>query len=135
MPVVVGAHDQHAVESPNIPLPPTINGVAELDTGADSTLVSAALLGDTLKCFPVTGRLRMDGAALSTADRAKSDRERNMIALSVRFPALGWRVSISRAGVADELGRGTLVLIGRDVLSLCTLIYDGRNGRFVVEIP
>jgi len=134
MEVIIGPHEQD-VRTRRQPLAPNLPGIAELDTGGDGTLIDGPALGASLALFPVTGDAIMHGAALLAEDRSRLDRKRPTIALSIRFPNLGWTVSISRVIVTDGLGRGALVVVGRDVLSLCSLTYDGRAGRFSVSIP
>ena len=102
-------------------VPPPVNGIGLIDTGASGTCVDDDVaLGLNL---PVTGT-----ATMASASHAGSQRNLYPIQLEV----VGWPIKwhTNRAMGASLNAQGLIALIGRDMLRACVLVYNGTAGTF-----
>lgn len=106
-------------------VPPPVKGLGLIDTGASGTCVdddAAAALQ-----LPVTGT-----ATMVSASHAGSQRNLYPIQLEV----VGWPIKMqtNRAMGASLKAQGLVALIGRDILRVCVLVYNGGAGTFSLSI-
>lgn len=106
-----------------IPVPAPISGNALIDTGASNTCIDEDLaqrLG-----LPVIDLVHMVSASDSS--------QRNVYPAQITL--LGsLTVNVDRALSAALAQQNIIALIGRDVLQMCTLFYNGLSGEFTLSI-
>jgi|SRR5208337_3121347 len=102
-------------------VPTPIEGLALIDTGATTTCIdeeAASKMG-----LPV-----IDVATMASASEASS--EHNVHPISLIIVGSQIMINVERAMGAALAPQGLLVLIGRDVLVNCSLVYNGPAGSF-----
>lgn len=103
--------------------PQTVQGMALFDTGASHTFVdqkSATNLG-----LPIVGRGNMTSASHANIQSP-------MFAGKLIAPSLN--LNLEQALGANLASQGLIALIGRDVLRLGILVYNGVDGSFSFAI-
>lgn len=96
-----------------------------IDTGATSTCVDDA----------AAQKLRLPAIDVVTiASASHSSAEQNVYPISVEVVGLPIAINAPRAIGAPLEAQGLLVLIGRDVLQHCMLVYNGISGTFSLSI-
>ena len=113
--------------SPAIPKPLVVTGIA--DTGASITCIDPAIIqalgliaiGKTAMTTPSTG-----------ANPVMCDLYDVSLAIYSTTPEPPCRIPTLAVVESDLDHQGFQVLIGRDVLSKCMLIYDGRTGTYTL---
>ncbi len=106
-----------------ISVPASITGEALIDTGASVTCIDDAVaqqLG-----LPVIDVMQMVSASHTT--------QQNVYPVSITI-ATNLRFDLSRVMGANLQPQGLAVLIGRDLLSICTLHYNGTSGEFTLAL-
>ena len=106
-------------------LPTPLTGLGLIDTGASVTCIdeeAARRLG-----LPV-----IDVERMSSATHAQVDR--NVYPIQVEVIGFPIRLQAPRAIGAELSPQGLLLLIGRDVLQICTLFYNGPTGELTLSI-
>lgn len=113
------------------PVPPPMFVSALIDTGAEITCVNSSVIhqlglpfgGSALANVPAQSGLTvswMHDVSLSvlhpSGDPAKHLKMANLTVLEIALHTLGY-----------------LVLVGRDILSICRLLYDGQRNRFLLK--
>lgn len=106
-------------------LPPPVDGIALIDTGAAGTCIDADVA--TKLSLPVTG-----SGSITSATHAAIPCNLHPIQVEV----VGWPVKFhtNRAMGTSLKAHGIIALIGRDVLRNCILIYNGAAGTFSLSI-
>ncbi len=102
-------------------LPSPVSGFALIDTGATSTCVDD----------DAAQRLQLpviDVVQIASASHPKA--EQNVYPISIEVAGLPIGIDAPRAIGAPLAAQGLLVLIGRDVLQHCVLVYSGVTGSF-----
>lgn len=106
-------------------LPQPVSGLALIDTGATTTCVDE----DAAKKMqlPVIDVVKVASASHAAA-------EQNVYPIQIEVVGLPITVNAPRAIGAPLQPQGVLVLIGRDVLQHCVLVYNGPAGSFSLSI-
>ena len=106
-------------------LPAPVSGLALLDTGASSTCIDdgiAQQLG-----VPVVDVVTMHSAS-------HAGHPANIYPVRFAVNGLPIALDVPRALGAALTSQGLAMLIGRDVLQICTLFYNGLSGEFTLSI-
>lgn len=106
-------------------LPPPVTGYALIDTGASVTCIddaAAQKLG-----LPV-----IDVANIASASHAST--QQNVYPMHMEITGADIGIGSPRTVGAPLAAQGLLVLIGRDVLAHCMLVYNGATGSFTLSI-
>ena len=106
-------------------LPPPVSGLALIDTGASSTCVDETAAQQLQ--LPVIDVVKVASASHAAADQ-------NVYPIQIEVVGLPITVSAPRAIGAPLEPQGIIVLIGRDVLQHCVLVYNGPTGSFCLSI-
>jgi predicted aspartyl protease len=106
-------------------LPPPVSGLALIDTGATTTCVDDAAAQQL--ALPV-----IDVVAVASASHSST--EQNVYPISVEVVGLPIAIDAPRAIGAPLAAQGLLVLIGRDLLQHCVLVYNGVSGHFSLSV-
>ena len=106
-------------------LPPPVAGLALIDTGATTTCIDEEAAQD-LKLPAID--------VVTVASASHSSSEQNVYPISIEVVGLPIVVNASRAIGAALKPQGLLVLIGRDVLQSCVLVYNGPAGQFTLTL-
>jgi predicted aspartyl protease len=104
-------------------VPPPVTGWALLDTGASTTCLDDQVAEQL--SLPVIGT-----ASIGTASHASS--RRNIYPVAIEIAGLQTHIIAKAVGV-ELSSQGLLALIGRDVLSACTLFYNGLSGEITLS--
>lgn len=104
---------------------PRLSVLALIDTGAERTCID----------FDIATKLKLSAIDRITAIGAHGVEETDIYSVSFSFPDhkiefLDWNVIGARLKTA-----GFSILIGRDVLRLSLLVYDGATGDVGLEFP
>ena len=106
-------------------LPPPVSGLALIDTGATSTCVDDAAAQQLQ--VPVIDVVKI-------ASASHSETEQNVYPISIEVVGLPIAIDAPRAIGAPLAAQGLLVLIGRDLLQQCILVYNGVSGSFSLSL-
>lgn len=106
-------------------LPPPVAGLALIDTGATTTCIDE-------EAAQVLKLPAIDVVKVASASHASS--EQNVYPISIEVVGLPIVVNAPRAIGAALKPQGLLVLIGRDVLQSCVLVYNGPAGQFTLTL-
>lgn len=107
------------------PTPQPVNGWALLDTGASNTCIDEE---EAQKMsLPVTGV-----GTMSSASHAKTSS--NIYPIQIEVTGFPIRFQSLRTMGAALKEQGLLMLIGRDLLAHCVLIYNGLTGQITLSI-
>lgn len=111
----------------NQPVPPPVTGWALLDTGATRSCVDQSTIA----------RLGVNPIGTTTTGTAGGRVQQYLYPAKFRFPGEGLEIEFSSVVGVDLAGqsiasRDLIVLVGRDVLSRCVLIYNGPGGFFTL---
>ncbi|SRR5712692_5393847 len=111
--------------SQQIPLPSPITGTALIDTGASRSCVHS----------PIMSNLGVNPIGVITSLTAAGPAPQNLYPAHFTFPAIGFNIDFTSVIGSDLTGQiingqQLIALIGRDVLSLGTFIYNGSMGTF-----
>ena len=114
------------------PVPSPVSGVALIDTGATQTLVHEPTV-QLLRIDPVGKR----GVVGPNGHRSKC----NVYPVMLRFPVQKeWTVTVSHAiggqpgQILTKPPQDLLVLLGRDFLASCILIWNGKGGSWSLAL-
>lgn len=102
---------------------PSIKALALIDTGASSTCISQNI-ADALTLIP------FDSQKVHTAGGAT---EQLLYDVGVVLPISQPNILSVQAPCADLKDQPYQVLLGRDVLSRCTLFYNGMDNSFALH--
>jgi len=108
-----------------IPLPQPVPGIALIDTGATSTCIDEAI-AQKLK-LPVVD-------VVSIASASHADSKQNVYPALIEVVGIAIKFNALRAIGVPLANQGIHVLIGRDLLQICTLFYNGMIGSFTLSI-
>lgn len=106
-------------------LPQPVSGVALIDTGATSTCIDDAI-AQQLK-LPVVDVITIASAPHPNSKQNVYPALIEVVGFNIKFNAL-------RAIGVPLANQGIQVLIGRDLLQVCTLFYNGMIGSFTLSI-
>ena len=111
--------------------PPTVTVQGLVDTGASCTCVDPSVL--TQLGIPPTGRVQV----YTPSTRETTPHETNQYDVSIFIPgatpqARPFAVPTLPAIESELQHQGYSVLIGRDILSSCLLVYEGQGGFFTL---
>jgi len=106
-------------------LPQPVSGVALIDTGATSTCIDDAI-AQQLK-LPV-----VDVITIASASHPNS--KQNVYPALIEVVGINIKFNAFRAIGVPLANQGIQVLIGRDLLQVCTLFYNGMIGSFTLSI-
>jgi predicted aspartyl protease len=106
-------------------VPTPKSGWALIDTGASVTCVDDQAAQELN--LPV-----IDVVPMCSASHAQT--QQNVYPVQITIPALGFNLQAPRAVGAALAAQGLLLLIGRDVLQICTLFYNGPAGQITIAI-
>jgi predicted aspartyl protease len=99
--------------------------MALIDTGASHTCIDEAIaqqLG-----LPVVNIVQVASASHASTTQ-------NVYPVGIEVSAIGWRIDSPSVIGAPLAVQGIVLLIGRDILKLCTLIYNGFTGHITLAI-
>lgn len=121
---------RHALQLAGATVPPLVPMRAMIDTGASCTCVDPSII-TALSLTPSGAQLPMNtGSSGSTPfDADQYDVSLLIPASSTQYAAFR-RATIPVAEMPLVVSIGVDALIGRDILSECLLVYDGRNEIF-----
>lgn len=109
--------------------PPSVSGVALVDTGATLTCVHEALL---------TG-LGLNPTGAVTSGTAAGPTQQSMYFARLTFPQLGWTGELPVAGVdltGQQVGttppQSIVALLGRNLLQNWMLVWNGPGGMWSI---
>ncbi len=105
--------------------PDPISGLALIDTGATSTCVDDAAAQQLQ--LPV-----VDVVEIASATHAST--QQNVYPIRIALVGTPLTIDAPRADGAALAAQGLLLLIGRDVLSSCTLFYNGSTGQITLSL-
>lgn len=109
--------------------PPPVKVLALVDTGSSGTMIHSDLIA-ALGLTP-TGRSRLTTATTGTSPVWTDTYD---ISLSFRAPQRRpTTITELRVAATDFTNHGFQVLLGRDILAQCLLVYDGRLGCFMLS--
>lgn len=122
-------HLQQALQAAGVAVPPAVNGLFLIDTGASHTVVDAALI------IPLG--LNPTGAVMihtpSTAGTAVSMPQYDlMIYVPGATNAQGWLIESIPVTASSFAGQTIDGLIGRDIIDRGLLVYNGHAGHFTL---
>lgn len=102
--------------------------LALLDTGASSSALDYRLVASL-------GLMFHGSVTVHTPSTGPNVVVRNTYDACFVFDESGPDPLVATVAVieTDFTGQGMLALIGRDILDLCTFVYDGRGGTFRLE--
>lgn len=106
-------------------LPPPMTGFALIDTGASSTCVDENAARQLQ--LPVVNVVNMASASHAST-------QANVYPILIDILGLPVPINAPQAIGAALASQGLLILLGRDVLQFCTLIYNGFNGEITLAI-
>ena len=106
-------------------MPPPKMGFASIDTGASNTCIDEQLAKDLL--LPV-----VDVGFMGSASHEKT--ECNIYPVQIQLTGFQILFQSPRTFGAALKDKGADVLLGRDLLSRCTLFYNGSNGEITLSI-
>ena len=106
-------------------LPPPVAGLALIDTGATTTCIDE-------EAAQVLKLPAIDVVTVASASHASS--ERNVYPISIEVVGLPIVVNAPRSIGAELKAQGLLLLIGRDVVQSCVLVYNGPAGLFTLTL-
>jgi predicted aspartyl protease len=126
MPVVIMPHPDFAaaLTKQNRPLPAPVNGMALLDTGAGGTSVDEQI---AIKM----GLVPVGPGQITSATHQKQPCL--VYPIHLEFPGGNLKIDVTRAAGLPLAAEGISVLIGRDVLSRCVMIYHGPDGSVTLS--
>lgn len=106
-------------------LPPPVTGLALIDTGATTTCIDEE----------AAQKLQLPAIDVVTvASVSHASTERNVYPISIEVAGLPIVVNAPRSVGAELKAQGLLLLIGRDVLQSCVLVYNGPAGQFTLTL-
>lgn len=97
--------------------------IALIDTGASSTCISDEIVG-RLSLIP------FDVQKIHTAGGIS---EQNLYDITIKLPDKVTKLIPVQAPCADLSGQPFQVLLGRDILSICTMFYNGADNSFCLH--
>lgn len=106
-----------------LPVPTPVNGVALIDSGATTTCIDvdvARALG-----LPEIDKVQLSSASHPATQSAVYPINFEIIGTPIKF-------DVSRAVGVTLACQGLSLLIGRDVLRQCLLVYNGPNGDITI---
>ncbi|GAC1466551.1 MAG: hypothetical protein NVS2B14_17770 [Chamaesiphon sp.] len=110
--------------SQGVYIPPPVTGLALIDTGATKSCVDDTSIS----------RLGISPVGVATTGTAGGLVQQNVYPVRLRFPGLEGNVEFEfSTAIGVNLQGQTqnlIALLGRDVLSVCMLVYNGPGGFF-----
>lgn len=106
-------------------LPSPVSGWALIDTGASVSCIDDGI-AQKLK-LPVVDMVKMTSAS-------HDGTECSVYPVRLEVQGVGLNMDIDRAVGANLQSQGLIALIGRDVLQLCTLYYNGHMGQITLSL-
>ena len=106
-------------------IPNVISGLALIDTGANITCIDD-------EAAQQIGAPAIDKVQMTSASHANVDA--NIYPLHFELAGSGIHIDALRCMGAALKAHGLIALIGRDVLSACTLHYNGVSGQFTISM-
>jgi len=106
-------------------LPAPISGLPLIDTGATTTCIDE----ESAQKLQLPS---IDVVTVASASHASTPQ--NVYPIQIEVVGLPITISAPKAIGAPLKSQGILVLIGRDVLQHCVLIYNGPTGAFSLSI-
>lgn len=123
-------------EAGGLVAPQPIEGTALVDTGAGVSMIRPDV-ADALRACPAPAML-VKGLHPSTPWSTVPREAVSACYVRVVFPEIpfGTAVTAARLPFADaERGGDLLMLLGRDVLRMLSMRWDGPNGAFTLALP
>lgn len=106
-------------------LPTPISGFGLIDTGASVTCIDETA-AQVLKVPAI------DVVPMTSASHARTDQ--NVYPIQIEIVGFPIRLNAPRAIGAELASQGLVLLIGRDLLQICTLFYNGMTGEITLSI-
>lgn len=115
-----------APSSVTVPLPPIVT-IAEINTSAMYTYIQEGV-ATSLGLQPI-GPVKITTAS-------KPEYESYKYRIRLVFPGVGTAVEVEAIEIPYMLRKSKRIkcMIGRDILQLCTLTYDGRANTFSLDL-
>lgn len=122
-------HLQHAMIAAGVPVPPPVNGVFLVDTGASLTAVDAAII-IPLGLNP-TGAV-MIHTPLTAGNAVSMPQFDLMVYVPGAANSQGWLIESIPVMASSFAGQDIDGLIGRDIIDRGLLVYNGHAGHFTL---
>jgi predicted aspartyl protease len=106
-------------------IPAPVAGWAMIDTGASSTCIDA-ITAQQLG-LPAIDVVQMGSASHDATEQNVYPAMLEVVGATIRF-------EVPRAIGAALANQGLIALIGRDLLQICTLHYNGPTGQFTLAL-
>ena len=108
-----------------VAVPVPVSGLALIDTGASSTCIDDAVAQQL-------GVPAIDVVTMHSASHA--GHPANIYPVRFEVSGLPIALDVPRAMGAALASQGLAMLIGRDILQICTLFYNGMSGEFTLSL-
>ena len=106
------------------PVPAPVTGWALIDTGATRSAIDKQ----------VVGKLGLNPVGLVLLGTAGGPSEQPLYPLKLVLQQLNYTIEFESVTGCDLHGTDLIMLIGRDVLRACLLVYDGVSGQYSLAI-
>jgi len=103
-----------------IPQPQVVSGLALIDSGASHTSIDTT----------VAQQLSLNATGAVPCMSASGPYNANQYALGYRFQGYGNYVLIPVTEAPNLAAQNLVMLIGRDLLASCVLVYNGATGAY-----
>lgn len=112
-----------------IPVPTLVNATGLVDTGASGTCVDMSLIEQL--GIPASGNIDIFTPSTGSKPVVANQFDISLIIFPGKIEEHSHSIP-NLAVTGCELKRGYNVLLGRDVLSSCILVYNGRLGQYTL---
>ena len=111
------------LKASNLPIPPPVNGMALIDTGATITAVDTAVLS----------ALGVNPVGIVPVGTAAGPAKHPVYPIKLQLQGIGLVLNFGRVTGAPLGGMKLAALLGRDVLMRMVLIYDGPSSEYTLS--
>jgi predicted aspartyl protease len=126
MPVEVSIPDALAAyfTQNNTAIPTPVSGQALIDTGASITAVN----------LPVIQQLGINPVGTAQVYTPQGNATQSLYPIKLTFSGVPITIDLRAVLGSDLTGQNCIALIGRDILSICLVVYNGVLGSFTMSL-